>query len=149
MGWSGQTFDVAAAVLSGEKAERRVFIRAPREGLPPTEAMTAVPPLRLMEVLTGAYGLAEAPRLWYLRARKLLEQAGFKELAVSRSTFRLVEPQGNLAGLRTSHVDDGLIYGDPRGQTFKSALALLNRLFNIKERHSLKDAAGAKYLGPV
>ena len=68
---------------------------------------------------------------------------------MSRSTFRLATPQGKLAGLCTLHVDDGLLYGDPRCPTFKAALAQLNRLFNIKEWHSLKDAKGAKYLGAV
>ena len=87
LGWQGQTFDVATAFLSGEKTERQVYIRAPRDGLPATADSEAVTPLRVMEVVKGAYGLAEAPRLWYLRARKLLEQAGFKELTVSRAVF--------------------------------------------------------------
>ena len=102
-----------------------------------------------MEALKGAYGSAEAPRLWHLRARKLLEQAGFRELAASRSTFRLATPQGKLAGLCALHVDDGLLYGDLLCPTFKAALAQLNRLFNIQEWRSLRDAKGAKYPGAV
>ena len=120
LGWQGQTFDVATAFQSGEKTERQVYIRAPREGLPATAGTDSISPLRIMEALKGAYGLAEAPRLWYLRARKLLEQAGFKELAVARAVFRLVSPEGKLAGLCTLHVDDGLLYGDPRRRTVKN-----------------------------
>jgi len=149
LGWPGQTFDVATAFLSGEKTDRQVYIRAPRDGLPAIEGMTAVTPLQVMEVVKGAYGLAEAPRLWYLRARKLLEQAGFKELAVSRAVFRLASQDGRLVGLCTLHVDDGLLYGNPKDPTFKSALAQVNRLFNIKEWHSLSADKGAKYLGAV
>ena len=78
LGWQGQTFDVAIAFLSGEKTERQVYIRAPREGLPAAAGTDSISPLRIKEALKGAYGLAEAPRFWYLRARKLLEQAGFK-----------------------------------------------------------------------
>ena len=78
------------------RTERQVYIRAPREGLPATAETDSISPLRIMEVLKGAYGLAEAPRLWYLRARKLLEQAGFKELAVARAVFRLVSLKANL-----------------------------------------------------
>ena len=96
LGWQGQTFDVATAFLSGEKTERQVYIRAPHEGLPATAGTDSISPLRIMEVLKGAYGLAEAPRLWYLRARKLLEQAGFKELAVAREFSGLLALKANL-----------------------------------------------------
>ena len=130
--------------MSGEKTERQVYIRAPRDGLPATADAEAITPLRIMEVVKGAYGLAEAPRLWYLRAPKLLEQAGFKELAVSRAVFRLIRPDGKLAGLCTLHVDDGLLYGDPKRRAFKAALAQVNRLFNIKEWHSQQGGSGAK-----
>jgi hypothetical protein len=46
-------------------------------------------------------------------------------------------------------VDDGLLYGNPKDPTFKSALAQVNRLFDIKEWHSLSADKGAKYLGAV
>ena len=72
-----------------------------------------------------------------------------KEHAVSRAVFRLASPDGKLAGLCTLHVDDGLLYGDPKCKTFRSALAQVNRLFNIKEWHSLQGDKGAKYLGAV
>ena len=143
------TVAVAMALLPSKRTERQVYIRAPREGLPATPESGEAPPLRLMEALKGAYGLPETPRLWYLQARKLLEQAVFTELAASRATFRLASPTGEPVGFRTSHDDDGMIYGNPACKTFQSTLAQLNRLFNIKERHSLSADTGAQYLGPV
>ena len=35
--------------------------------------------------LKGAYGLTEAPRLWYLQARQLSLQIGFTELKCARA----------------------------------------------------------------
>jgi hypothetical protein len=76
-GWFGETFDVSTAFLSGKETNREVYVRSPAEGLPAAEGHPAVPGGRLLEVLKGAYGLAEAPRLWYLRARELMAQANF------------------------------------------------------------------------
>ena len=72
-----------------------------------------------MEVLQGAYGLAEALCLWYLRA-------GNRELSVCRAELGLASSDGELAGLCGLHVDDALLYDDPKRKTFKSALAQVN-----------------------
>ena len=61
--WIGTTFDVSAAFLSGKATERKVYIRGPKDGLPAVGGKSAVPPGRLLEILKGAYGLSEAPRL--------------------------------------------------------------------------------------
>ena len=85
--WPGETFDVSTAFLSGKETSRQVYVRAPTEGLPAAEGEKSVRPRGLLEILKGAYGLAEAPRLWYLRARELLAKCGFEELRVCRSVF--------------------------------------------------------------
>eukprot|EP00435_Cladocopium_sp_Y103_P029625 s3192_g7.t1 len=64
--WSGTTFDVTTAFLSGKSLERKVYIRAPREGLPPAENWDPISPGELLQSLKSAYGLTESPRLWYL-----------------------------------------------------------------------------------
>lgn len=46
-----------------------------------------------MRIVKSAYGLSEAPRLWYLRAKKLLLEAGFEELSMARATFVKREPK--------------------------------------------------------
>ena len=85
--WEGETFDVSTAFLSGKETDRNVYIRAPKDGLPSVEGQKGIKPLAVLELLKGAYGLAEAPRLWYLRARELLDKCGFKELRICRSVF--------------------------------------------------------------
>ena len=86
----------------------------------------------------GAYGLAEAPRLWYLRARELLQKCGCQELRICRSVFTLRDKEDDkLRGIITLHVDDGLMFGDPKERTYKDARRKINEHFNIKEWHRL------------
>jgi hypothetical protein len=110
-GWFMKFFDVSTAFLSGKEIGRTVFIRAPPEGLPSVHGQRAVQPYQLLQVLKGAYGLTEAPRLWYLRARELLLEIGFVELCCARAVFILREQEETIAML-TLHVDDGLLAGD-------------------------------------
>jgi len=49
-----------------------------------------------MRVLKCAYGLTEAPRLWYLRAKQLLESIGFVELVCAKAVFTLRNGAGKL-----------------------------------------------------
>ena len=87
--WRALTFDVTTAFLSGKEVDKEVMVRAPPEGLPAIPEMKepAVKPGELLRVVKSAYGLSEAPRLWYLRAKELLEEAGFEELQMAKATF--------------------------------------------------------------
>jgi hypothetical protein len=128
---------VSTAFLSGKETSRQVYVRAPSEGLPAAEGKKSVRPRGLLEILKGAYGLAEAPRLWYLRARELLAKCGFEELRVCRSVFCLRNASKELCGIVTLHVDDGLIFGDMSNKTYRDARTKINQNFNIKEWHKL------------
>ena len=73
--------------VAGEKLQRELYTRAPKEGLPAVGSRPAVKPFGLLEILKGAYGLTEAPRLWYLKAKNLLEGIGAVELKIARACF--------------------------------------------------------------
>ena len=66
---SFEVFDIMTAFLSGMRMDRELYVRAPKEGLPspPGSGWPDVRPYALLRLLKGAYGLTEAPRLWYLR----------------------------------------------------------------------------------
>lgn len=76
-------FDGTTALFSGKETSRVVDARAPREGLPSVDGHQAVRPLGLLRILKFTYGLAEAPRPWYLRAKELLAQRGWIEVVRS------------------------------------------------------------------
>ena len=73
LGWTIRLFDVTTAFLSGKELLRKLYARAPKEGFPAVGSEPAVKAFELLEILKSAYGLAEAPRLWYLRVLELLE----------------------------------------------------------------------------
>ena len=75
------------------------FARAPRDGLAAVEGWQRVPPLAL-------FGLTEAPRLWYLRARQILIGVGFVELGIVKATFIYRAITGELVAMLVLHVDD-------------------------------------------
>ena len=78
LGFDIETFDVTTAFLSGMAMMRKLYTKAPPDGLPAAEGWKAIRPYQLLQVLKRAYGLTEAPRLWYLRARQILvETIGF------------------------------------------------------------------------
>jgi hypothetical protein len=144
-GWFMKFFDVSTAFLSGKEIGRTVFIRAPPEGLPSVHGQRAVQPYQLLQVLKGAYGLTEAPRLWYLRARELLLEIGFVELCCARAVFILREQEETIAML-TLHVDDGLLAGDRSHKKYQKVYKAINERFNIREWHDLMTGT-ADYLG--
>ena len=131
LGWSFAVFDVSTAFLSGLAMTREVYAKAPREGLPAAEGWEAVPPFSLLRLLKGAYGLTEAPRLWYLRARQILTKLGFEEIRCARAAF-VFRKAGRLIALLTLHVDDGMLFGNPVDKEYMKMREAINQNFKIK-----------------
>ena len=123
-----------------------MYVKAPPEGLPQVEGMSAVAPHELLRIVKGAYGLAEAPRLWYLRAVELLEKMGMEELSFSRSTFVLKSKAGKVVAVCCMHVDDGFLAGEEGSEEYKALLNNIDKNFNIKEWKTLSEKP-VSYLG--
>ena len=132
-GWTTDSFDVTTAFLSGEKTSRRIHVRSHDGGLPAVPGISpAIKAGELLQVMKSAYGLTEAPRLWYLKVVKELETTPLKELSVARSTF-VASEKGKVWAILCLHVDDGLLTGradDPRYIELKEEI---NTRFRIKE----------------
>ena len=79
--WKLGSFDCKTAFLTGKGHDRDIYCYPPREGLPGVE------PGSLLKIVKGAYGLREAPRLWYLRAKEVLLEAGFDKCRQQRHVF--------------------------------------------------------------
>ena len=107
-------------------------------------------PFGLLKILKGAYGLTEAPRLWCLKAKALLEGIGAQELKIARAVFifREKEKQGTagLVAILRLYVDDGLLFGDPKDPRFLRTKKHVDSVFNIKHWKSLGPQS-EKYLG--
>ena len=143
--WIVKIFDVSTAFLSGNPTDREVYVKAPSDGLPATDTTDAIQPYAVLQILKSAYGLAEAPRLWYLRAAALLEECSLVEVPFSRATF--LRSEGGVTKVACAlHVDDGILAGDPKSPEFVDVMKKINARFNIKEWQTL-DEGGVDFLG--
>ena len=92
--WNLHSMDVKGAFLQGKAIDREVTIK------PPKEANTD----RLWVLLKCTYGLADAPRCWYLRMREELINLGAKPSKIDNGVFMFFETK--LFGLIVLYVDD-------------------------------------------
>ena len=120
--WKIKSFDVSSAFLRGDNMDVQLYFRPPKEGLP------GVAPGSLIKAEKGVFGLRVAPRLWYKKAKSILEAAGFKTLYSLPGMF-VLRIKGVLKGILMLHVDDGLHCGD--GPEYERAMKEIHESFEI------------------
>merc|ERR1712012_1002763 len=122
--WNLGSFDCKTAFLTGKGHGRDIYCYPPKEGLP------GVAPGSLLKIVKGAYGLREAPRLWYLRAKEVLLEAGFEEMQTAKACFLLRDQKTRITtGMLVLHTDDACFSG--KGPQFERALAYCRSKFII------------------
>ena len=100
--------DIKTAFLSGDKSERDIYFKPPTE----LKEWLGLDGEDLFRLEKAAYGLAEAPRAWYLRLSREMKEAGLTQSQLDPCLFTL-RIKGNLAGVCGIHVDDLLGGGTP------------------------------------
>ena len=122
-GWDFLLFDVSTAFLSGKAVDRDLYVRPPRD-------LKCVNAAVLWKILKSAYGLSEAPRLWYMQAKELLGRCNFEEVPWAPATFIKKRGTGVVAIL-CLHVDDGFLAAR-KGREIQEAREEINKLFSIR-----------------
>ena len=89
-----------------------------------------------MKLKKSAYGLADAPLLWYEEAKKRLLAGGWKVHPLDQCCFLLSEWSKEkrkevLAGMLIIHVDDILMTGDEKSEKYKNARKHMKQNFNF------------------
>lgn len=121
--WGVQSFDIRTAFLRGSRRDDRVLaMEPPRE----MKEQLGVKPGEVLELLKSAYGLVNAPYLWYEELKETLMAIGFKRSPLDPCLFVLPDHHGGIHGLLGIHVDDGLGSGDA---VFQAAIAKLEQKF--------------------
>jgi hypothetical protein len=124
--WRLRSFDVSSAFLRGDNMETEIYFRPPKEGLP------GVPEGALIKAEKGIFGLRVAPRLWYTKAKSVLEDAGWRQLATLPSVFILRSTsEQRLIGLLVLHVDDALHAG--QGKEYEDSMKTILNIFEIPD----------------
>ena len=129
MQWSLMSFDIKAAFLQGRTQEGRVI------AIEPVPEMTKAMGLKSNEVcrlVKSAYGLFDAPFLWFTELDKTLKELGFISSPFDPCLY-LFYDQNRLSGILGIHVDDGLCGGN---EAFQRQIQKLENKFPFGSRKS-------------
>ena len=111
-GWTLKSFDIKAAFLQGKPQQNRVLGVEP---VPEMVQMLQMKPNEVCKLEKGAYGLVDAPYLWYQAILEELLKLGFSQSPFDPCVFILRNPNTQCPdGIIGLHVDDGLCGGNSR-----------------------------------
>ena len=128
--WIINSLDIKSAILQGHPISRDIFVKPPKE----------INTTNLWKLLVTVYGLCDAPRVWYLKVKEVLEASGAIKSKFDHAIFYWL-CKGNLEGILCCHVDD-FVWGGTKN--FKNkVIKLLKDTFSI----SLEKGETFKYLG--
>ena len=104
-----------------------------------------------MRVRKSAYGLADAPLLWYQEADRRLRLCGWIRHPIDQCCYLLLDyndkKENYMCAMLILHVDDILIGGEAENDEFKEAIKKLKKHFNFGKWDQLSGSAPIKYCG--
>ena len=99
--WKIWGADIKTAFLSGDPSQRQIYFKPPRE----IKSWMSLTDEDLFRLEKAAYGLAEAPRAWFLRLSRELAEVGMQVSQLDPCLYILRRDQ-ELLGVCGVHVDD-------------------------------------------
>ena len=111
--WTLQSFDISAAFLQGKPQGDRVIGLEP---VPELAEALKMSPQEVCKLTKGAYGLIDAPFLWYTALKDELVHLGFEICPMDPCVFVLRNENHQPDGILGVHVDDGICGGNERFQ---------------------------------
>ena len=125
--WEIGSFDIQTAFLRGRAGSRLLGLEPP----PELRTKLGLRPNEICRLLKGAYGLVNAPLLWFRELSKALENLGFEAAPVDPCCFVLFDENHKAQGFVGVHVDDGLFAGDT---VFHQKINQLEKVFPFGSR---------------
>ena len=140
-GWHVGKGDISAAFLQGDPLDREIWVELPKNLI----AMGLVDSVRRFRKLAkGAYGLNQAPRLWFLRISKFLCSLGFVQSLIDPCLFVLMRG-GTVVALCALYVDDLLVGGSV--EIVREIFAALDAQFGIGDPELSSEVKKMSYTG--
>ena len=102
MSWELHTIDVTSAFLQGNRLEREVYVKPPKEFAEPG---------KIWRLLRCLYGLCDAPRSWYERVLSELKKLKGIVSKYDNALFLWYNEEGVIDGILAVHVDDFVYCG--------------------------------------
>ena len=134
-GWNLMSFDIKAAFLQGTPQKDRVIGVDP---VPELRSAMSMQPAEVGILNKGAYGLIDAPYLWYCALVKELTRLGMEPCPFDPCVFVLRENPDSpnpskICGVLGIHVDDGLCGGN---EQFMKVLGELEKTYPFGSKKS-------------
>ena len=104
-GWTLFCGDVRAAFLSGATFDRVIIVRLPAD----CSAMLGCKGPTFMKMNKSAYGLSDAPLLWWTEADRRLRELKLIRHRLDKCAYMIYNKENALIGLLILHVDDILL----------------------------------------
>lgn len=145
LNWRTFCGDVKAAFLSGAKFQREILVRLPKDCGPLLGVKEKGE--TFMRLLKSAYGLADAPLLWFKEATRRLQALHLKPQLLDKCTFAYYE-KDELKGLLILHVDDMFLAGD-MSSGFSNVVEKLKANFEFGKWEELTEKHNITYCGGV
>ena len=131
MGWLLSSFDIKAAFLQGKTQEGRKIAIEP---VPEMRREMGLQQNEVCQLVKSAYGLIDAPYLWFQALDQKLKSLGFISAPFDPCLYVLHHPESKaISGILGVHVDDGLCGGD---KYFQSKISELEKTFPFGSRKS-------------
>ena len=118
--WNIKSLDIRSAFLQGKEISRDLFIK------PPKEAGTN----KIWKLRKSVYGLCDASRVWYLRVKEELLQAG-TQMSIYDEALFYWKYDGHLHGILAAHVDDFLYCGSK--MFMQNVITVIKNKFQISK----------------
>ena len=122
-GWNLQSFDIKAAFLQGKTQKDRVIGIEP---VPELVEALKLKPDEICRLTKSAYGLIDAPYLWYQTLKEELIRLGFEVAPFDPCLYVLRDDHHRPCGIIGVHVDDGLCGGN---EVFQQKLQELQKKY--------------------
>ena len=131
MRWTLMSFDIKAAFLQGRTQEGREIAIEP---VPEMVKAMDLKPTEVCKLIKSAYGLIDAPFLWFTELDTTLRSLNFIPSPFDPCLYLLFKPGAKEpSGILGVHVDDGLCGGD---SYFQSQVKALEAKFPFGSRKS-------------
>ena len=143
MGWTATVADVSTAFLQGDPQRRELWAKLPKDAC----QLLNVPAGSLMKLVKPIYGQADAPKAWYVVAKRRLESVGFMVHPLDGCMFRLFDEKGNLTAMIGLHVDDMFITGNSTSKKYQETITWLKEQFSFKHWTEHQEGKPLEFCG--
>ena len=144
LGWTILCGDVKAAFLSGATFDREIIVKLPRDCGP---LMGAPSGESYMKMHKSAYGLCDAPLLWWQEADRRLRVMKMVRHKLDKCCYMLYNPEGKLVVMLILHVDDMLVGVEKEDPVVTTFLKELRTVFDFGKWQELQVGKPIHYCG--